>query len=101
MTALIVGGDKLGNIPKVLSENGINDYIHWTGRKKGFRNKKIPTNIDMIIVLYDYIEHNLTKLIKEQSRSLNIPCVFSKRACTDLQAKLNGCYNCISCKINI
>ena len=55
MTALIVGGDKLGNIPQTLSENGVNDYIHWAGRKKGFINKKITTNIDMVIVLYDYI----------------------------------------------
>jgi len=99
MTALIVGGDKLGNIPQTLSENGVNEYIHWAGRKKGFRNKKIPTNIDMVIVLYDYIEHNLTKLIKNQSKSLNIPCIFSKRACTDLQAKLNGCTDCNLCTI--
>lgn len=99
MTALIVGADKLGNIPQTLSENGINNYIHWEGRKKGFRNKKIPTNIDMIIVLYDYIEHNLTKLIKEHSKSMNIPCIFSKRACSDLESKLNGCLYCNLCKI--
>ncbi|AOT72832.1 DUF2325 domain-containing protein [Geosporobacter ferrireducens] len=100
MTALIVGGDKLGNIPDVLTERGIQEYIHWPGRKKGMRKKSIPTNIDMVIVLVDYIEHNLTEIIKEQSKTMNIPCVFSKRACSDLAMKLDNCKNCKLCKIS-
>ncbi|MTI48693.1 DUF2325 domain-containing protein [Sporosalibacterium faouarense] len=97
MTALIVGGDSLGNIPDVLTQKGVDEYIHWSGRKKGMRNKKIPKNTDMVIVLYDYIEHNLTKLIKKQSKSMDIPCLFSKRACTDLEKKLANCANCNRC----
>ncbi|WP_425448217.1 DUF2325 domain-containing protein [Dethiothermospora halolimnae] len=91
MTALVVGGDRLGNIPDVLSSNGIKDYHHWPGRKKGMRNKKIPDDVDMVIVLYDYIEHNLTKIVKRQSKSLDIPCIYSKRSCSDLACKLNNC----------
>lgn len=94
MTALIVGGDKLGNIPQMLNQKGFTEYIHWPGRKKGMRNKKIPKNTDMVIVLYDYIEHNLTEVIKSQSRSMDIPCLFSKRACSDLMAKLDVCSIC-------
>ena len=94
MTALIVGGDTLGNIPDVLIDKGIKEYIHWPGRKKGMRNKKIPENIDMIIVLYDYIEHNLSKIVKNYSKSMDIPCIYSKRACSDLACKLNNCSMC-------
>ena len=100
MTALIVGGDKLGNIPDLLIERGIHEYIHWPGRKKGMRKKSIPTNIDMVIVLVDYIEHNLSEIIKGQSKTMNIPCVFSKRACSDLAMKLDNCKNCNLCKVS-
>lgn len=100
MTALIVGGDSLGGIPDVLNYNGIDDYVHWSGRKKGMRNKKIPKNIDLVIVLYDYIEHNLTMLIKKQSKSMEVPCLFSKRNCSDLANKLDNCFNCNKCFFN-
>lgn len=94
LTALIVGGDKLGNIPKILNTKGYENYIHWSGRKKGMRAKLIPNNVDMIIVLYDFIEHNLTNSIKKQSRSMDIPCIFTKRTCSDLSRKLNCCKYC-------
>ena len=57
MKALLVGADRLGNIPDTLNSYGINDYIHWPGRKKGMRNYDIPEEVDMIIVFYDFIEH--------------------------------------------
>ncbi|MFZ5966026.1 MAG: DUF2325 domain-containing protein [Bacillota bacterium] len=97
MTALIVGGDRLGNIPETLQEKGIKEYIHWTGRKKAMRRKTIPNHVDMVIVLYDFVEHNLTEIIKEQSKNLNIPCIFSKRACSDLAIKLENCRHCGQC----
>lgn len=97
MTALIVGGDRLGNIPQVLNERGIEEYIHWVGRKKGMRNKVIPTNIDMIIVLYDFIEHNLANIIKKESKNMEVPCIFSKRAGSDLAMKLDVCKHCNGC----
>jgi hypothetical protein len=94
LTALIVGGDRLGNIPKLLMNKGFSDYIHWKGRKKGLRNKKIPTNVDIVIVLYDFIEHSLTQKIKSQTKSMNIPCLFTRRSCIDLNKLLNSCNTC-------
>lgn len=98
MTALLVGADRLGNIPSTLEEYGIKEYIHWTGRKKGTRNYDIPSEAKMIIVFYDFIEHNMTKIIKKKAKQNNIPCVFSKRACTDLAKRLNECYECKDCE---
>lgn len=95
MTALIVGGDRLGKIPKVLNDKGIEDYIHWSGRKKYMYNKEIPANVDMVIVLCDFINHNTAGLIKKMTKSLNIPCIYSKRSCSDLLRKMNSCNNCI------
>ncbi|SDJ99177.1 DUF2325 domain-containing protein [Natronincola ferrireducens] len=99
MRALLVGADRLGNIPNTLMEYGIEDYIHWTGRKKGMRNFQIPTEMDMIIVFYDFIEHNITQIVKEKAKQSNIPCVFSRRACSDLAKQLNNCRGCKVCKV--
>ncbi|QNO14248.1 DUF2325 domain-containing protein [Alkalicella caledoniensis] len=97
MTALLVGGDRLGNIPNTLEKYGIKEYIHWTGRKKGMRNCHIPSEASMVIVFYDFIEHNITHIVKKKAKQSNIPCVFSKRACTDLAKKLDHCKECKGC----
>ena len=94
MTALLVGADKLGNIPETLRCQGIDHYVHWTGRKKKLRKSKIPKEADMIILFYDYIEHNIACIIKEQAKQQNIPCVFSKRAVSDLTQQLERCSQC-------
>lgn len=55
MKALLVGADTLGKIPNTLKDFGINDYIHWQGRKKGMRNLKMP-EVDMVIVFsYNFV----------------------------------------------
>lgn len=94
MKALLVGADRLGNIPDALTDYGISEYTHWTGRKKGMRNMDVPPTTDMIIVFYDFVEHNISKIIKEKAKQSDIPCVFSKRACSDLVKKLNNCQGC-------
>lgn len=94
MAALLIGADRLGNIPDVLKSNGIDEYIHITGRKKGMRNLTIPSNIDMVIFFIDFIEHPTLKNMKQQVKDLDIPCVYSKRSVTDLQTKLSQCATC-------
>lgn len=94
MSVLIIGADRLGNIPSVLEDRGIDDYIHWDGRKKGMRNMDIPENTDMVIIFYDFIEHRLSQKIKKIAKEKNLPCVFSKRSISDLSTQLDKCANC-------
>lgn len=100
MNALLIGADKLGNIPALLNERGINEFTHWDGRKKGMRKMKVPSDVDMIIVFTDFIEHRLTEKIKEVAKEEDIPCIFSRRAVSDLSQKLDGCVGCNKCKFN-
>lgn len=101
MKALLIGADRLGNIPKTLSDHGISDYVHWTGRKKGMRKMDMPEDIGVVIVFYDFIEHNITKIIKTKARQNKVPCIFSKRSCSDLTKRLNNCNECFfSCRNN-
>jgi hypothetical protein len=80
MSALIIGADKLGNIPEFLQSQGVNEYIHWDGRKKGMRNMDIPENVEMVICLYDFLEHRLTDRVKKITKERHIPCVFARRS---------------------
>ncbi|SDY35098.1 DUF2325 domain-containing protein [Tindallia californiensis] len=94
MKALLVGADRLGSIPNALQSFGIEEYVHWTGRKKGMRKMDIPEQTDLVIIFTDFIEHNMTQLVKEKAKQMSIPCVFSKRASSDLIHRLEACKHC-------
>ncbi len=80
MTVLIVGGDRLGNIPKELRKEGVNEIIHWTGRAKSFCNRAIPKNVDKVILFYDFMNHNLMQSVKRQAKMYRIPISYARRA---------------------
>lgn len=80
MTVLIVGADRLGNIPKKLRNEGVKKIIHWSGRSRSFQNKAIPRNVDKIIVLYDFLNHNLMHSVKNRAKSYDISAIFNKRS---------------------
>ena len=89
MTVLLVGADRLGNMPKELEDQGASKIIHWSGRKE--RNKDIPLHVDMILVVHDYVNHALMDSVKGQAKRRRLPIVFAKRGVADLkQALRNG-----------
>ena len=80
MVILVVGADKLGNIPNHLQEQGAKKIVHWNGRAKSFQNRKIPKEVDKILIFCDFINHNLMNNIRKQSKSNNIPVVYGRRS---------------------
>ena len=101
MSALIIGADKLGNIPTFLQEQGVDSFIHWDGRKKGMRKMDIPENVEMVICLYDFLEHRLTERVKKVTKEREIPCIFARRSISDLSKQWNRCIGCDKCCKNI
>ncbi len=99
MSALIIGADKLGNIPEFLREQGIEEITHWNGRKKGMRKMEIPENIEMVICLYDFLEHRLTEKVKKITKERGIQCVFARRSIADLSKQWDRCVKCNKCKM--
>jgi hypothetical protein len=88
MFVLIVGGDHLGNIPRELDKLGV-DYIrHLTGRSSQKINGGVPETVDFIIVLYDYVNHNLANKIKKFAFSRSIPVVYAKRSWSSIYRKM-------------
>jgi hypothetical protein len=91
MFVLIVGGDHLGNIPRELDKLGV-DYIrHVTGRSGQKINGDIPETVDFIIVLYDYVNHNLANKIKKCAFNRRIPVVYAKRSWSSIYRKMKEC----------
>ncbi|MFQ5963368.1 MAG: DUF2325 domain-containing protein [Candidatus Scalinduaceae bacterium] len=91
MSVLIVGGDHLGSIPKELKKIGVDDIRHMSGRNKNVIKKGMPLTMDLVIVLYDYVNHNLTDVIKKSARELSIPVIFARRSWSSIYKKLPHC----------
>jgi hypothetical protein len=77
---LIVGGDNLGGITKKLQQQGFEEVIHVDGRKAKMVQVDIPKKVDIILVLTDYINHNLSSVIKKKAREQSIPICFARRS---------------------
>ncbi len=90
MSVLIVGGDHLGSIPKELTKLGATRIDHVSGRNnKAFRNG-LPDGMDLVILLYDYVNHNLTNKVKEEARIRSVPIIFARRSWSSIHQKI-GC----------
>lgn len=93
MSVLVVGGDKLGNIKDYLKDRGFMKINHVTGRKKGDLKLEIPVDTDLVLVLTDFIGHQMTKTIKERSKLTNARIMYSKRAISHLEQNIKEFLN--------
>jgi hypothetical protein len=88
---LVVGADHLGNMPEQLANIGFDSVTHMSGRKCQMVRKGIPEKIDAVLVLTDYINHNLTKVIKQQAKEQELPIYYAKRSWCSVQKALCSC----------
>lgn len=89
MSILVVGADHLGDIAANLKNMGFHSLTHLKGRKNIHkRNLQIPEGTDLVLVITDYVDHNIARSIRNKAKSLSIPVVFSKRSWAYLSQKL-------------
>lgn len=91
MSVLIVGGDHLVSIPKELDKIGVTEIRHVTGRSGQKIRCGIPESMDFIIVLYDFVNHNLAAKIKNLAENKRIPVVYAKRSWSSIYQKMKEC----------
>ncbi|GJQ24019.1 MAG: DUF2325 domain-containing protein [Planctomycetia bacterium] len=91
MSVLIVGGDHLGSIPRELDKIGVTEIRHITGRSGQKIRDGIPETMDFIIVLYDFVNHNLASKIKNFGEKRKIPIVYAKRSWSSIYQKMREC----------
>lgn len=88
MTVLLVGADQLGNIPDRLEQYGFSQVLHWSGRERRAVNRTLPRGVDLVLVFSDFINHQLMHSVKSQAKSRQVPMIFCKRSCCDLDPLL-------------
>ncbi|MFB4164406.1 DUF2325 domain-containing protein [Alteribacillus sp. JSM 102045] len=95
---MIVGADRLGAIPKRLKEIGFQEISHVSGRKVKMVHKKIPVHTDLVLVLTDYINHNVSAKLKEKAKEQSIPICYARRSWCSIYQALTHCEEvCESC----
>jgi hypothetical protein len=85
---LIVGADHLGAIPDKLLCAGFDEVLHINGRKDNAVKKGFPQKIEGILVLIDYVNHNLSNVIKKWAKSQAIPIYYAKRSWSSIHKAL-------------
>ncbi|MCR4320999.1 MAG: DUF2325 domain-containing protein [Candidatus Brocadiaceae bacterium] len=88
MSVLIVGGDHLGSIPKELDKLGVNKVRHLTGRSSQKIRNGIPETMDFVIMLCDFVNHNLAYQIKKSAENRGIPIIYAKRSWSSIYQKM-------------
>lgn len=86
---LVVGGDHLGSIAENLRGLGYGEVVHVTGRNE--RRLDIPAGTRLILVLVDYVNHNLARWVKDQAKAQGIPAVFTRRSWSSVCRSLQNC----------
>lgn len=87
MSVLVVGGDRLGKIPQRLESCGFDLVDHISGRKN---NKcQLCKKADMVLVLTDYVNHNLCECVKEQAKARDMNTLFCRRSWAHIYKKLS------------
>ena len=107
MNAVIVGADRLGNIPDMLELLGIRIERHVTGRASVHQRSLpvLPQNTQLLILFTDFLSHNVMRSYRSQAESQGIKVVACRRSASCLMQSLrralglgNACLNCRSSK---
>ena len=80
MAALIVGGDNIESIRGELQAQGIRQVTHWTGRKHGDKHYVIPRNVELVVVLVNFVNHSLSSKMKKEAKRLSLPVIYSRNS---------------------
>ncbi len=98
MNALVVGADRLGNIPGLLAEYGISIKSHVSGRDRAHQRSAgpLPTGIGMVILFTDFLGHNVMRSYRDAANREGIPLVCCRRSVCALKQALGnaGCADC-------
>lgn len=93
MNALLVGADRLGNIPERLAAFGITIAGHVSGRNATHQKRipALPRNLDLLIVFTDFVGHNVMKSFRTQAQVDGVRVVACRRSASALETELSRC----------
>lgn len=102
---MVVGADRLGNIPDALAGMGIQIHRHVTGRSSAHQRsvQSLPRDTDLLILFTDFLNHNAMKCYRGQAQAQGIPVIACRRSASCLVQSIrrflgtgDGCGGCVS-----
>lgn len=93
MNAMVVGADRVGNIPDVLAALGISIIQHISGRHAAHQRKQtgLPRNIDVLILFTDFLGHNVMRQFRSIAQAEGVPVVACRRSASCLVQSVERC----------
>jgi hypothetical protein len=79
MKALIVGGDSIEPVRRKLQAQGYQNIDHWEGRKTGDCRRAFPRNLDLVVIMLSYVNHNLCKRVRMEADRHDWPIMYCGR----------------------
>lgn len=93
MNAVVVGADRLGNIPETLSAMGISIAHHISGRHAAHQRKLpgLPRGTQLLILLTDFLGHNVMRHFRDLARANSVPVVCCRRSAVCVAESVQRC----------
>nr|WP_130358011.1 DUF2325 domain-containing protein [Pigmentiphaga kullae] len=96
VSAVVVGADRLGNIPDLLKGHNIAITHHISGRDPAHQKKtlQLPSGTELLILLTDFLGHNVMKAFRQAAQRSGIQVVACRRSVCSMQQALENCGLC-------
>ena len=96
LSAVIVGADRLGNIPDLLRGHNISITHHISGRDPAHQKKtlSLPSGTQIVILLTDFLGHNVMKTFRNAAQKSGVRVVACRRSVCAMQQALEQCGLC-------
>ncbi|MFT0546535.1 DUF2325 domain-containing protein [Allopusillimonas ginsengisoli] len=101
VSAVVVGADRLGNIPELLKGHNIAIRHHISGRDPSHQKKtlQLPSGTDLLILLTDFLGHNVMKTFRSAAQRAGIRVLACRRSVCSMKQALTQCGYCEACSI--
>jgi len=96
VSAVVVGADRLGNIPDLLKGHNIAITHHISGRDPVHQKKtlQLPSGTELLILLTDFLGHNVMKAFRQAAQRSGVRVVACRRSVCSMQQALQNCGLC-------
>lgn len=93
MNAVVVGADRLGNIPDLLRDHSINIIHHISGRDPSHQRRalQLPSGTELVILLTDFLGHNVMKSFRQAAQRSGARVLACRRSVCAMQQTLEQC----------
>lgn len=90
LNAIVVGADRLGNIPDLLGTHNIRIIHHVSGRDPSHQRRtlQLPTGTQLVILLTDFLGHNVMKSFRQAAQKSGARVMACRRSVCAMQQAL-------------